>query len=69
MDWAQPFFQKYPELAVYLALGVGYAIGGVSCAASASVAAPAPIPQADLASTADWCFNPDVCGNSRGDDQ
>ena len=29
MDWAQPFFQKYPELAVYLALGVGYAIGGV----------------------------------------
>ena len=29
MDWVQPFFQKYPELAVYLALGVGYAIGGV----------------------------------------
>ena len=29
MDWAQPFFQKYPELAVYLALGVGYAIGGL----------------------------------------
>ena len=31
MDWAQPFFQKYPELAVYLALGVGYAIGVSSC--------------------------------------
>ena len=29
MDWVQPFFQKYPELAVYLALGVGYAVGGV----------------------------------------
>ena len=29
MDWAQAFFQKYPELAVYLALGVGYAVGGV----------------------------------------
>jgi putative transport protein len=29
MDWAQAFFQKYPELAVYLALGVGYGIGGV----------------------------------------
>jgi putative transport protein len=29
MDWAQAFFQKYPELAVYLALGLGYAIGGV----------------------------------------
>jgi len=29
MDWAQTFFQKYPELAVYLALGVGYAVGGV----------------------------------------
>jgi len=29
VDWVQPFFQKYPELAVYLALGVGYAIGGV----------------------------------------
>jgi len=27
--WAQSFFQKYPELAVYLALGVGFAIGGV----------------------------------------
>jgi len=29
MEWAQTFFQKYPELAVYLALGVGYAVGGV----------------------------------------
>jgi len=27
MDWAQHFFQKSPELAVYLALGIGYAIG------------------------------------------
>ena len=29
MDWVQPFFQKYPELAVYLALGFGYLIGGI----------------------------------------
>jgi putative transport protein len=29
MAWVQPFFQKYPELAVYLALGVGYALGSV----------------------------------------
>ncbi len=29
MDWAQHFFQKYPELAVYLALGIGYAVGSV----------------------------------------
>src|SRR5262245_17838044 len=29
MSWAQAFFAKYPELAVYLALGIGFAIGGV----------------------------------------
>jgi len=29
MDWAQHFFAKYPELAVYLALGIGYTIGSV----------------------------------------
>jgi putative transport protein len=27
MVWAQEFFQKYPELAVYLTLGLGFAIG------------------------------------------
>jgi putative transport protein len=27
MHWAQQFFQKYPELAVYLSLGIGYGIG------------------------------------------
>lgn len=29
MNWAQPLFEKYPELAVFLALGLGYAIGRV----------------------------------------
>jgi putative transport protein len=29
MTWAQAFFAKYPELAVYLALGIGFAVGGV----------------------------------------
>jgi putative transport protein len=29
MNWVQPFFEKYPELAVYLALGLGYAVGRV----------------------------------------
>jgi putative transport protein len=29
MDWAQHFFQKSPELAVYLALGLGYAVGNL----------------------------------------
>ena len=29
MSSAQAFFQKYPELAVYLALGIGYAVGGL----------------------------------------
>jgi putative transport protein len=28
MDWLQQLFTKYPELAVYLALGVGYWVGG-----------------------------------------
>jgi putative transport protein len=27
MDWLQQIFTKYPELAVYLALGIGYGIG------------------------------------------
>lgn len=27
MGWVQQFLQKYPELAVYLALGIGYAVG------------------------------------------
>src|SRR5262245_52269146 len=29
MSWAQPLFEKYPELAVFLALGLGYAVGRV----------------------------------------
>lgn len=29
MNWIQQFLQRYPELAVYLALGIGYAIGTV----------------------------------------
>jgi AspT/YidE/YbjL antiporter-like protein len=28
-ELGQSFFQKYPELAIYLALGIGFAIGGV----------------------------------------
>jgi hypothetical protein len=30
MNWVQPLFEKYPELAVFLALGLGYAIGRVT---------------------------------------
>ena len=29
MSWIQQFLQRYPELAVYLALGIGYAIGSL----------------------------------------
>lgn len=29
MDWAQQFFHKYPELAVYLSLGLGYGVGSL----------------------------------------
>ena len=29
MSWVEHFLQKYPELAVYLALGIGFAIGSV----------------------------------------
>lgn len=29
MTWAQHFFGKYPELAVYLALGLGFAVGSI----------------------------------------
>jgi hypothetical protein len=29
MSWAQAFSGKYPELAIYLALGVGFAVGNV----------------------------------------
>lgn len=29
MTWAQQFLGKYPELAVYLALGLGFAVGGL----------------------------------------
>ncbi len=29
MHWTQQFLQRYPELAVYLALGIGFAVGGV----------------------------------------
>ena len=28
MEWLQELFKKYPELAVYLALGAGYWVGG-----------------------------------------
>jgi putative transport protein len=29
MEWMQQFLQKYPELAVYLSLGIGFAIGNL----------------------------------------
>jgi putative transport protein len=29
MEWLGHLFEKYPEMAVYLAIGLGYLIGGL----------------------------------------